>query len=187
MTTIWCGLAATTTIALVATQVGLSVQSHEQAQTLLAPSFTTAQAAAGRATYTENCASCHGANLDDGAFGPALRGPEFRASWFGRSADQLFTKLETMPPAAPASLGASRTAEVLAYLMSQNQLVAADKPVSSNLDELKGMLLPGATGGPSGGLTGGVPIPPSPRKANPLDRLTPVTDALLANPPRANG
>ena len=113
MTTIWCGLAATTAIALVAAQVGLSIQ----AQTLLAPSFTAAQAASGRATYTQNCASCHGANLDDGAFGPALRGPEFRASWFGRSADQLFTKLETMPPAAPASIGAGRTAEVLAYLM----------------------------------------------------------------------
>jgi hypothetical protein len=53
--------------------------------------------------------------------------PSFRASWFGRSADQLFTKLETMPPAAPASLGAARNAEVLAYLMSQNQLVAADE------------------------------------------------------------
>jgi alcohol dehydrogenase (cytochrome c) len=170
---------ATTAIALVAAQVGLSLQS----QILLAPSFTAAQSAAGRDTYTENCASCHGANLDDGAFGPALRGPEFRASWFGRSADQLFTKLETMPPAAPAALGAARTAEVLAYLMSQNQLVAADKPVSSNLEELKGMLLPGATGGPSGGLTGGVPLPPAPRKANPLDRFTPVTDALLANPP----
>jgi alcohol dehydrogenase (cytochrome c) len=179
MTTIWCGLVATTAIALLAAQVGLSFQ----AQTLLAPSFTTAQSAAGRATYTQSCASCHGANLDDGAFGPALRGPEFRASWFGRSADQLFTKLETMPPAMPGSLGAGQTAEVLAYLMSQNQLVAADKPVSSNLDELKGMLLPGATGGPSGGLTGGVALPPAPRKANPLDRLTAVTDALLANPP----
>ena len=41
MTTIWCGLA------LVAVQVGLSLQ----AQTLLAPSFTAAQAAAGRDTY----------------------------------------------------------------------------------------------------------------------------------------
>jgi alcohol dehydrogenase (cytochrome c) len=179
MTTIWFGLVATTAIALLVAQVGLSFQ----AQTLLAPSFTTAQAAAGRATYTQSCASCHGVNLDDGAFGPALRGPEFRASWFGRPADQLFTKLETMPPATPASLGAGRTAEVLAYLMSQNQLVATDKPVSSNFDELKGMLLPGATGGPSGGLTGGVALPPAPRKANPLDRLTAVTDALLANPP----
>jgi hypothetical protein len=41
--TIWCGLAATTAIALAAAQVGLSLQS----QTLLAPSFTTAQATAG--------------------------------------------------------------------------------------------------------------------------------------------
>ncbi len=175
----WRGLLVAGAIALVAAQVGLSLR----AQSLRAPSFTAAQATAGRATYTEACASCHGANLDDGAFGPALRGPEFRASWFGRSADQLFAKLETMPPAAPASIGASRTAEVLAYLMSQNQLVASDKPVSSMLDELKGMLLPGATGGPSGGLTGGVALPPAPRKANPLDRLSPVTDALLANPP----
>ncbi|MEP7367716.1 MAG: PQQ-binding-like beta-propeller repeat protein, partial [Acidobacteriota bacterium] len=182
MTTIWCSLLATAAIALVAAQVGLAGFSL-QGQILLTPSFTAAQAAAGRTTYTQDCASCHGANLDDGAFGPALRGPEFRASWFGRSADQLFTKLETMPPAAPASISASRTAELLAYLMSQNQLVAADKPVSSNLDELKAMLLPGATGGPSGGLTGGAALPPAPGKANPLDRLTPVTDALLANPP----
>lgn len=172
-------MVAATAIAIIVAQVGLS----RQAQTLKSPSFTAAQAAAGGVTYTQSCASCHGANLDDGAFGPALRGPEFRASWFGRPADQLFTRLETMPPASPASLGAGRTAEVLAYLMSQNQLVAADKPVSSNLDELKGMLLPGATGGPSGGLTGSVALPPAPRKANPLDRLTAVTDALLANPP----
>src|SRR4029434_5058724 len=105
--------------------------------------FTAAQAAAGRATYTQNCASCHGANLDDGAFAPALRGPDFRASWFGRSADQLFTKLETMPPAAPASLGAGRNAEVLAYLMSQNQLVAADKPASADLVDLRGRVVQG--------------------------------------------
>jgi mono/diheme cytochrome c family protein len=37
------------------------------------------QAAAGRTSYMQNCASCHGANLDDGTFGPSLRGPEFRA------------------------------------------------------------------------------------------------------------
>jgi len=109
MTTIWCGLVATPAIALVAAQVGLS----RQAQTLLAPSFTAAQAASGRAAYTENCASCHGTNLDDGAFAPALRGAEFRSSWFGRAADQLFTKLETMPPglrdrSAPAGPPRSR-------------------------------------------------------------------------------
>jgi alcohol dehydrogenase (cytochrome c) len=45
------------------------------------------------------------------------------------------------------------------------------------------MLLPGFAGGPSGGLSGGVTIPPAPSRTNPLDRYTPVTDAMLQNPP----
>ena len=128
MTTIGCSLVATTAIALVAAQVGLSLQ----AQTLLAPSFTAAQAATGRATYTENCASCHGANLDDGAFAPPLKGPSSARPGSARSADQLFTKIETMPPAAPGSLGAGGPPRSSHTCMSQNQLVAADKPVPSD-------------------------------------------------------
>jgi len=176
---IWCGALAMAACGA----LGMRVTSSLQAQALVAPSFTQAQATAGQATYAQNCASCHGQNLDDGEFGPPLKGVEFRQVWFGRSADQLFTKIETMPPAAPGTLGASRHAELMAYLMSQNLLAASDKPVASDPGELRGMLLPGVTGGPSGGLTGGVTIPPPPAKANPLDRLTPVTDAMLANPP----
>ncbi len=37
--------------------------------------------------------------------------------------------------------------------------------------------------GPSGGLSPGVSLPPSPARANPLDAITPVTDAKLAAPP----
>ena len=37
--------------------------------------------------------------------------------------------------------------------------------------------------GPSGGLAPGVSLPPSPARANPLDTITPVTDAKLAAPP----
>ena len=47
---------------------------------------------------------------------------------------------------------------------------------------LRAVALPGAIGGPSGGLTTGVPIPPPPPRANPLDRLTPVTDLMLSAP-----
>ena len=152
------------------------------AQQLVGPSYTAAQRDAGAATYKQNCASCHGANLDDGSFGPALRGTEFRATWFGRSADELFLKIETMPPAMPGSLGAQRHAELLAYLMSQNQLVAGDQPVPSDLARLRTVLLPGVVGGPSGGLSGGVEIPPAPATPNPLARYTPVTDAMLQTP-----
>jgi alcohol dehydrogenase (cytochrome c) len=153
------------------------------AQQLVAPSYTAAQRVAGEATYTQACASCHGANLDDGEFGPPLKGVEFRSAWFGRPADALFLKIEAMPPAAPGTLGAERHAELLAYLMSQNQLADSDRPVPSDPAQLRAVLLPGFTGGPSGGLSGGVSIPPPPERPNPLDRYTPVTDALLQNPP----
>jgi alcohol dehydrogenase (cytochrome c) len=153
------------------------------AQSLAAPTFTTAQQSAGDAIYKQSCASCHGKNLDDGEFGPPLKGVEFRSAWFGRPADVLFTKIETMPPAAPGSLGADKSVSVLAYLMSQNQLVASTRALPTDLDRLKGMLLPGATGGPSGGLSPNAVLPPPPHVVNPLDRYTPVTDAMLQNPP----
>ena len=54
------------------------------AQSLSAPTFTTAQQSAGDAIYQASCASCHGKNLDDGEFGPPLKGVEFRSAWFGR-------------------------------------------------------------------------------------------------------
>ena len=42
------------------------------AQSLGAPTFTTAQQSAGDAIYQESCASCHGKNLHDREFGPPL-------------------------------------------------------------------------------------------------------------------
>ena len=153
------------------------------AQSLAAPTFTTAQQNSGDTVYKESCAPCHGKNLDDGELGPPLKGIAFQSAWFGRTADVLFAKIETMPPAAPGSLGAETHAGLLAYLMSQNQLVASDKALSSDSDQLKGMLLPGFTGGPSGGLSPYAVLPPGPHGVNPLDKYTPVTDALLQNPP----
>ena len=153
------------------------------AQSLAAPTFTAAQQNAGDAIYKESCASCHGKNLDDGEFGPPLKGVEFRSAWFGRPAGVLFTTIETMPPAAPGSLGAEKNANLLAYLMSQNQLIASTRALPADLDRLQGMLLPGATGGPSGGLSPNAVLPPPPHVVNPLDRYTSVTDAMLQNPP----
>lgn len=51
----------------------------------VAPTFTTVQAGNGQAAYARSCARCHGSNLDDGEFGPALRGKVFLSRWGGRS------------------------------------------------------------------------------------------------------
>jgi alcohol dehydrogenase (cytochrome c) len=43
--------------------------------------------------------------------------------------------------------------------------------------------LPGPPPGPGGGISPFVTLPPAPSKANPLDKLTPVSESLLNNPP----
>ena len=72
-----------------------------------APTYTAAQATLGQAAYRTSCASCHGNNLDDGAFGPPLKGVPFIQKYGGRSVEPLYTVSATrMPTTAPGSLPA---------------------------------------------------------------------------------
>jgi alcohol dehydrogenase (cytochrome c) len=152
------------------------------------PLFTSAQASAGKASYDQNCATCHGANLDDGEFAPPLRGAGFLGKYAGKPAADLFTMVSTkMPPASPNSLGGAKYAEVIAYVLQQNGLPTGTKEFASSAAALASISIPGAPGGrggagAGGGLAAGVKLPPAPRKANPLDKITPVTDAMLQNP-----
>ena len=56
-----------------------------------AVSFTAAQAERGKKVYDGNCASCHGPNLEDGQFGPPLRGSAFKSHGSSQSSDALFS------------------------------------------------------------------------------------------------
>jgi alcohol dehydrogenase (cytochrome c) len=152
------------------------------AQALATPSFTDAQATQGKAAFDRTCASCHGSNLDDGEFGPPLKGVEFRLRWGAKPLDTLLTHMKTMPPAAPNSLGDDVYAQLLALIARENGVIAGTRALSSDPAALRSAALPAAAGGPGGGLTTGVPLPPPPPKLNPLDTLTPVTDAMLSAP-----
>lgn len=158
-----------------------------QAQSLASPTYTPAQAAQGRDAYAQDCASCHGASLDDGQFAPPLRGADFRNAWGGRTVEALFTYAATkMPPASPGSLGDARYAQVIAHLLQQNGVAAGTRDLPSDPEALKAMVIPGAAPGPGGGLTAGVALPPAPPRPATAAKLTPVTDALLANPPEGD-
>ena len=87
-----------------------------------------------------------------------------------------------MPPAAPDTLGDAVYAQLLAYLAQENGVTAGTRELTSDAAALRAAMLPAAAGGPSGGLTTGVRIPAPPPRANPLDRLTAVTDAMLTSP-----
>ena len=170
-------------IALLAVMVWPLFPRGLRAQSLSLPSYTAGQAALGKPAYDQACASCHGVNLDDGEFAPPLKGGDFRLRWGGKSVEALFDQLtRTMPPGSPGSLGDAAYTQVLAYLIQENGVIATDRPLPSDSAALRTMMLPSAAGGPGGGLTIGVAIPPSPSRSNPLDRLTPVTDAMLSDP-----
>lgn len=159
-----------------------------RAQSLSLPTYTTGQAALGKAAYERTCAACHGASLDDGEFAPPLRGVDFRLRWGGRPVEALFNEVtRTMPPGSPGSLGDDTYAQLLAYLIQENGVIAGNRPLPSEPALLRTVMLPAAAGGPGGGLTVGVAIPPPPSRSSPLDRLTPVTDAMPIRRPMASG
>jgi alcohol dehydrogenase (cytochrome c) len=102
---------------------GFGVLAQEQSFFSGSPavSLTAEQVNRGKAVYDDNCGSCHGTNLDNGEFGPPLRGSAFQMHWASQSADALFTYIATkMPPAAPAGLTNRAYSDVEAYILRAN-------------------------------------------------------------------
>jgi alcohol dehydrogenase (cytochrome c) len=155
-----------------------------------APSFTTAQAEHGKALYQSNCQMCHGPDLSGGQFGPAITGAAFKAQWGAQAPGALFSFVSTnMPPTGPGSLSNASYSAIDAFLLQANGVAAGSTElVSGNAP---------AAPPPQQGLTArrrGAPIwgPPNydakykaavARQDALLDRLTPVTDATLRDPP----
>jgi PQQ-dependent dehydrogenase (s-GDH family) len=84
------------------------------------PSFTAAQAVAGKIAYHANCAVCHGNTMTNGTFAPPLAGEYFRNKWAGKTVGALYDHAKTMPPSAPASLPLTTYASIVAYLLESN-------------------------------------------------------------------
>lgn len=165
--------------------IGFATQGLAQSPTAV-PSFTDAQASAGQAAYMQNCARCHGAQLDDGQFGPPLRGVSFSGHWAGRSIADLFGFVrQSMPPGAAGTLADGTYAQLVAYVLSQNGVSAGSTALPSDPDALLAMRFPGnpsVARGPGGSLAASATLPPWPAAANPLDHFSPVTESMLQDP-----
>src|SRR4030095_11984231 len=167
-------------IALLAVMVSLHYPRSLRAQSLSLPTYTTSQAGQGKKAYEGVCAACHGTNLDDGEFAPPLKGVDFRLRWGGKSVEALFSEMtRTMPPGSPGTLGDDTYAQLLAYVIQENGVIATARELPSDPALLRTAMWPASAGGPAGGLTIGVAIPPPPSRSSPLDRLPPVADAVL--------
>lgn len=106
-------------------------------------SFTQEQADAGRAAYRESCQICHGSTLTNGQFGTPLRGNFFRDKWQGKSVGELQQFMfEKMPPDKVMSLSPEQSANLLAFILSRNDLMPGSEPLSGNYKSQMQLMLP---------------------------------------------
>ena len=101
--------------------------------------YSDAQAKRGMTLYAEQCASCHGENLEGVAdLFPALTGDAFGKMWLGKSVGELFDKIATtMPALDPGSLKPEQNADITAFILSKSKypagaadLVASAEPLN---------------------------------------------------------
>jgi alcohol dehydrogenase (cytochrome c) len=105
--------------------------------------FTLDQAARGRTSYGEHCASCHGVNLE-GDSGPALVGEAFASSWSQatRTVDDLFYIIRTaMPRPKVGSLQVPEYLDILAFVLSRNGVAASGRPLTADAELLTSIRL----------------------------------------------
>ena len=176
---------------------GLSVGSLAQSQKFYesgsTPSFTASQAERGKAAYSSTCATCHGPNLDDGAFGSALKGPSFQKKWGAQSPAALFSyMIQKMPPADPGRLDGQTYADLEAYILQANGLEPGALELTAA--SLGGVRSQGAQA--AEGFQGDVRATAAnrdatyeavmARRAVELQKITPVTDTALQHPSDAD-
>ena len=130
-----------------------------------------AQPETGQTAYREACAECHGTRLQGGAHGPALSGVSFTSVWGSRSADDLFQYIRAeMPPGQSQSLSDAAYRRIVDLILESDGRAANTEVESAATDAER--------------------AEPVGRTTRFGDReaagLTPVTDALLQDPPAAD-
>ena len=120
----------------------LVVVSAQAAKSVNEGVYSAAQAKRGEAIYKEQCAACHGDNLEGSGPMPPLAGKDFLANWQGKPVADVFEKTATsMPATAPGTLSPEQTADTIAYLLSVGKYPAGAADLPAKADELKAISL----------------------------------------------
>ena len=119
------------------------VLAEEQAS----PVFTEQQAAAGRAAYAKNCASCHMPDLSGNAEIPPLAGESFKGTWSNRTTKDLRDYMSAAMPYGGPSVDAESYTVITAFILSTNGAVAGEEKLSASTAVTIGSLMPKRTAG----------------------------------------
>lgn len=113
--------------------------------------FTDAQAERGREAYLEHCARCHSRDLQARSTYislyryPALKGTYFMDRWEGESVRTLYQVVRhTMPLDDPGSLGEETYADIVAYILQENDFPSGERelpPEREDVDRLGALVM----------------------------------------------
>lgn len=100
--------------------------------------YTEAQAERGEKLYQQHCSACHGSQMQGIEEAPTLRQGAFVYNWDGMGVDILFQRLrDTMPLDDPRGVPRKVKADILAYIMSQNNFPAGNTELPYQNSRLK--------------------------------------------------
>ena len=100
--------------------------------------YSEAQAKRGDVLYKEQCATCHGDNLEGSGPMPPLAGKDFLVNWQGKTVGDLFEKTHaTMPATAPGSLTPAQAADIVAHMLAAGKYPAGATELDSKLEPLQ--------------------------------------------------
>jgi mono/diheme cytochrome c family protein len=98
--------------------------------------YTTEQATRGSDLYARVCSECHGEDLEGREKSPALAGAAFAQRWDGATLKKLFERMEQMPPNPATRLQPNQYVDILAFLLSANEIPAGSQPLVPDKDAL---------------------------------------------------
>ncbi len=164
-----------------------------------AATFTDEQVARGQAAYGRVCVSCHGAALEGGQFGPTLKGDAFADHWRSRTRAAFSEQVRaTMPPRGLGMLSGQAYSDIESFILQANGLATVGGPSAAARTASAASAPPDAVQ-VGQNMASGRPRVVAQRnlddplykaavatRAAKLDALSPVSDAMLRNPPESD-
>ena len=100
--------------------------------------YSDAQSTRGQELSKAGCVTCHGNELAGTDLAPALQGDDFKGAWSGRTAAELFEKIQTTMPADKAgTLKPPQSADLVAYIFKMNNYPAGAAELASEMPALQ--------------------------------------------------
>ena len=170
-----------------------------------AGSYTAAQAAAGRAVYQAQCATCHLPDLKGSGDAAPLAGTEFIDAWGRRSTRELLSFMQlTMPPTRPGALSQEEYVNIAAFILQSNGAPAGAQALTPAIEVAINSVATGrapavaaqqapaqrgaapAAPAAAAGRGRGAPPPVGLTVEGEVKNYVPVTEAMLRNPDPAD-